>query len=212
MHFEDLLTIVEDEPLFESSMLLAGDIDPASVQRQLSRWRAAGRILQLRRGLYSLAPPYRKVKPEPFLVANRLVSPSYVSLQSALAHWGMIPESVPVVTSVTSARGGRRETELGVFTYRHVQTGWLQGYRRQQLSMGQSALLALREKALLDLVYLTPRADDPEYLRELRLQGLDHLDLGFLRRLAESSGHPKLLNAVAIIAQLARHEETYEPL
>jgi len=86
MEFSQLLEIVGDEPVFESGLLLAGEVDPSDVRRQLSRWMQTGRITQLRRELYALAPPYQKVKPHPFLVANRLVRGSYVSLQSALAH------------------------------------------------------------------------------------------------------------------------------
>ena len=73
MKFDALLEVVESEPVFETGWLLAGDIDPADVRRQLSRWVRAGRIVQLRRGLYALAPPFRKAIPHPFLVANRLV-------------------------------------------------------------------------------------------------------------------------------------------
>ena len=79
-----------DEPVFETGLLLAGDVDPVDVRRQLSRWTAAGYLYQVRRGLYALAPPYRKVEPHPFLAANRIVRPSYVSLQSALAFHGFI--------------------------------------------------------------------------------------------------------------------------
>lgn len=86
MEFERLMEIVGDQPVFESSLLLPGDVDRANVQRGLSRWTKEGRLYQLRRGLYALAPPYQKVKAHPFLVANRMVQPSYVSLQSALAY------------------------------------------------------------------------------------------------------------------------------
>lgn len=72
MEFGHLLRIVEDEPVFDTGLLLAGDVDPADVRRQLSRWTTAGRLYQLRRGLYALAPPFQKVKPHPFLVANRV--------------------------------------------------------------------------------------------------------------------------------------------
>lgn len=51
--------------------------------------------VQLRRKLYALATPWRRVHPHPFLIANELHHPSYVSLQSALAYHGMIPEAVP---------------------------------------------------------------------------------------------------------------------
>ncbi len=122
MKFERLLETVGDEPVFEPGLLLAGDVDPADVRRQLSRWVEAGRLYQLRRGLYALAPPYQKVKPHPFLVANRLVRGSYVSLQSALAHCGLIPEYVPVTTSVTTSRPARWDTPLGIYDFRHIQS------------------------------------------------------------------------------------------
>ena len=55
MRFEDLLGIVGSEPVFETGLLLTGDVDPVDVRRQLSRWTRAGRLYQLRRGLYALA-------------------------------------------------------------------------------------------------------------------------------------------------------------
>ena len=213
MRFEDLLEAVEEEPLFETGLLLAGDVDPGDVRRQLSRWVKAGRLYQLRRGLYALAPPFQKVAPHPFLVANRLVPGSYVSLQSALGHYSLIPEFVPVTTSVTVGRPARWDTPLGTYDFRHIQTELLTGYRRPSLGEGQEAFLATPEKALLDLVYLEPGADSPEYLSELRLQNMDGLDLESLRRQAEASGKPKLRRAAAEIARLAETEaQEYVPL
>src|SRR3990170_8075332 len=113
MKWRQLIEIVGDAPVFETGLLLAGSADPADVRRQLSRWARAGQLYQLRRGLYTLAPPFQKVKPHPFVIANRLVRASYVSLQSALAHYGLIPEYVPVVTSVTTKRPGHWDTPLG---------------------------------------------------------------------------------------------------
>ena len=62
MEFARLLEIVGDEPVFETGLLLAGDVAPTAVRRQLSRWTKAGRLYQLRRGLYALAPPFQKIK------------------------------------------------------------------------------------------------------------------------------------------------------
>ena len=59
MEFRHLLQVVGDEPAFETGLLLAGDVAPADVRRQLSRWVKAGRLYQLRRGLYALAPPFQ---------------------------------------------------------------------------------------------------------------------------------------------------------
>jgi predicted transcriptional regulator of viral defense system len=206
MRFDELLHIVGDEPVFETGLLLAGDVDAGDVRRQLSRWCAAGRIVQLRRGLYALAPPYRRREPDRFLVANRLVAGSYVSLESALSAFGLIPEHVPVVTSVTTHRPGRWDTPLGSFLYQHIGPRWLHGYRTEAVSAGQTALIATPEKALLDLVYLTPGGDTLAYLAELRLQNLDRLDLATLNELASRSGKPKLRRAAAAVRSLADSE------
>lgn len=211
MDFKRLLQIVGDEPAFETGLLLASEGDPDHVRRQLSRWVQAGRLYQLRRGLYALAPPYQKGKPHPFLAANRMSRGSYISLQSVLAHYGLIPEYVPVVTSVTTTRPGRWETPLGIFEYRHIRPALFFGYRRLELGSGQVAFVAMPEKALLDLIYLTPGGDTLDYLQELRLQNLERLDLAALRQMSERFERPKMVRAVEGIVTLARAEaEEYE--
>ena len=213
MEFGDLLRVAGDEPVFETSLLLAGNVDPRDVRRQLSRWTSAGRLYQLRRGLYALAPPYQKVKPHPFVCANRMVRGSYVSCQSALAQYGIIPENVPVVVSVTTARPARWSTPLGAFEFRHIKTGLLRGYQMLELGGGQKALVATPEKALLDLAYLHPGADSPDYLRELRLQNTDRLDLNEMQRLAALLGSAKLRRVSALVVEQARAEaKEYETL
>lgn len=206
MNFEKLLQIVGQEPVFKTSLLLAGATNPDAVRQQLTRWTQAGRLYQLRRGVYALVPPFQKTKPHPFVIANRLVNGAYVSLQSALAYHGLIPEYTPVTTSVTTGRPGHFETPLGVFDYRHIQRAWLRGYKRVEVSAEQFAFVATPEKALLDLIYLTPFADDHFFLTELRLQNLETLDVHALQELVHSSGRPKLVRAAKYLAVLAHSE------
>jgi hypothetical protein len=207
MKFEALLAIVGEEPVFETGFLLAGDVGPADLRRQLSRWVKGGRLLQLRRGLYALAPPYRKLRPHPFLVANRLVRGSYVSLQSALAYHGVIPEHVPVTTSVTTGRPQRRENPLGSFEYHRVSPGVLSGYRLERFGDGQEALVATPAKALADLVRLVPGADSPAYLSELRLQGFEKIDATELKTHPILGHRPKIRRAFQNLAALAAEQE-----
>jgi predicted transcriptional regulator of viral defense system len=197
MKFEELLSIVEDEPVFETSLLLSGDVDPVDVRRQLSRWAGNGRLYRLRRGLYALAPPYRKVKAHPFVVANRMVRPSYVSLQSAMAIHGLIPESVPVTTSITTGRPGEFSTPLGAFVFRHVRTPLFQGFREFEMDTLQPAFVATPEKALLDLLYLEKGSDSEAYLAELRLEIDDGFDLEELERFSRIFRSGKVRRAVA---------------
>jgi predicted transcriptional regulator of viral defense system len=188
-------------------------VDRANVQRQLSRWTRARRLYQLWRGLYALAPPFQKVKPPPFLVANRMVKPSYVSLQSALSYYSLIPEVVPVTTSVTTSRPGSWDTTLGRYVFRHIKTELFQDYRLLNVGDEQEAFVASPEKALLDLIYLEPGADSRAYLKELRLQNLEMLDLDRLQHQAELTDSPKLRRAAARVAAQARSQVAeYETL
>ncbi len=213
MRFIDLLATVTGEPVFETGLLLAGDRDPGDVRRQLSRWVAAGRLLRLRRGLYALAPPYRQLRPHPFLVANQLQRGSYVSLQSALAYHGLIPEHVPVTTSVGPGGTRRWHNPIGRFEFRHLASALVHGYEHLEVTAGQWAFVAGPEKALLDLVHLVPAGDHPEYLRQLRLQHLENLDQEALQGLAQRSGKPKLRRAARrVIALAATETAEYETL
>ncbi len=213
MKFERLLEIVGGEAVFETGLLLAGEADPVDVRRQLSRWVRAGKVYQLRRGLYALAPPFQKVKPHPFLIANHMVRGSYVSGESALAFYGLIPEYTPLTISVTSRRPAVWQTPLGEYQFRHIKPAAFTGYELVELPEGQQAFMASPEKALLDLVHLTPGGDRQDYLRGLRLQNLARLDLGCLQSLADQFDRPKLKRASMHIAELARAEQMeYQPL
>ncbi len=214
MNFRELVEIVGNEPIFETGFLLAGDVDPADVQRQLSRWTKAEQLYQLRRGLYALAPPYQKISPHPFYVANRLIpTGSYVSLQSALGYYGLIPEYVPIVTSVTTGRPTRWDTPLGTHEFRHIKTELLYGYQSIDFGQNQAAFVATPEKALLDLIYLEPKADSLNYLEALRLQNVEQLDLDQLQQFAQRAKSPKLVRAVSNISAIVQTEtEDYEAL
>jgi len=199
--------LVADEALFSSALLLAGDVSAALVRLQLSRWVKTGRLLQLRRGLYALSPTWRKVEPHPFLIANRLRRGSYVSLQSALAYHGVIPEHVPMVTSVGPGRPGTVRTPLGAFQFNHLAGTLLFGYSRVEIASRQFAFVASPEKALLDLVHLTPGSDSSGFLQELRLQNPASISLSTLDQLAQRSGKPKLVRAARLVRPLLAAEK-----
>jgi len=206
MEFETMLEIVGDEPVFRTGLLLAGDVDSIHVRRQLGRWVKAGKVYQFRRGLYALAPPYQQTRPHPFLVANQLVRPSYVSLQSALAYYGLIPEYVPVTTSVTSDRPREFTTPLGKYKFQRVKVERFFAFNLEDLGDGQNAYVALPEKALLDLAYLQPGGDSLQYLRGLRLQNLEQLDPASLSEIVQKFDSHKIERAAENIIQIMREE------
>jgi predicted transcriptional regulator of viral defense system len=197
MKHEELLRRVPDHGVFRTGQILAGEKRPADVRRQIDRWTRSGKVFQLRRGVYMVGSPYAKSPPHPFLVANVLARGSYVSLQSALAHYGMIPEHVPVITSVTTGRPEELSTSSGRFQFRHVARHLFNGFTEIEVAPGQRVLLATPCKALIDLLYLTPRSDGADYLRELRITWPSGFDVAELSRVAADIGSKKVVRAVA---------------
>ena len=95
---------------------------------------------------------------------------------------------------------------------RHVKFNLLRGYCMTDLR-SQQALVATPEKALLDLVYLQPGGDYEEYLRELRLQNLDRLNIDALRIQSDGFNKPKVHRAVEVTNRLAQSEtQEYQDL
>ena len=209
MKWQNLLHLLGGMTLFEASALLAGSDSPGEVRRQLSRWAASGRLIQLRRGLYVVAPPFAGEAPNLLTVASRIRVPSYLSLQSALSYHGVIPESVPVVTSVTTSRPGQFDTPVGLFSYRHLKRDLFWGYREVDLEAGQKAFVATAEKALLDLYYLTAGVLDSSFVRELRLAP-DSLDVECLRSFAARAAKPRLTRAVDLTIRILEEDRIGE--
>lgn len=213
MYFQQVVHRLAKLPVFESGHLYAGAGSRHQVQRQLADWVRAGKVIQLRRGLYTVASPYRAEHPHTYVIANHLVGGSYVSLHTALSHYDLIPEHVAVVTSVTTGRPGTWKNVYGHFSYQHIQPALFFGFHYRQLTQTQWAYVASPEKALLDLVYLTPDADSSGYIRALRLQNLDQLNIDRLAAYVERAAKPKLKRALSHILEVARAEQTeYVPL
>lgn len=195
MEWRAFLERFGDCAVIEPAMVYAGEANPDALQVQLSRWVRNGRLVKLARGRYALAPPYRRVELSLEHVANRLVYPSYVSLERALSWYSLIPEEVPVVTSVTTARPRVLENALGTFRYRHVRRDLFWGFVSETLR-GQECLVAHAEKAVIDLFYFRPGVPNNEEIQETRFQNLDRLDETRLLAFAHRTGVKKVITGV----------------
>lgn len=204
MNIDKLAGYVADSPVFNAEMLRVGKADPRSVNVQLSRWKKAGKIIQLRRGLYLMNSPYVKLPAGYDLyIAGALHNPSYISLHKALEYHGLIPEGVPVYTCVTTRRPVTVRNPVGEFTYRHLRQGLFWGYEKADTAAGEF-FVASPEKALLDLFYLDGVKISEAYLEELRLQNLETLDLDRLGVFAQKAGSPGLIKAAGKLAAYVR--------
>ena len=139
-------------------------------RNNLTRWCRKGLLVKLRNEFYAF-PEFRQVPDASRYVANLIYSPSYISLHSALAFYGMIPEEVVQVTSVTTLRTARFENPFGSFHYQNVKTPLYFGFEIKLMQDGRGLKLATPEKALLDLLYLYPFYNTEQEMEDLRLDG-----------------------------------------
>ena len=129
----------------------------------LHRAIARGEIDRLKPGLYCLSERWRAKTVHPFALASVLLTPSHISVESALRYHGLIPEAVREVASVTTLRSRSFNTSLGNFTYRTVPSRHPRaGVRAVSLSGDLWAFVATPLRAIADLVYLRRGVDYQE--------------------------------------------------
>ncbi len=211
MKWHEFLKKAGNLPVIDVEVLLAGVADIRPVKVQISRWVKSGKLIQVKRGIYLLSKDYRKKDVfEPYL-ASILMSPSYISLEKALEYHGLIPESVPVYTSVTTKRPAKYVTKAGVFSYRRVKKPLFWGYDSVCVDR-QTAFVAFPEKALLDLFYLNGMDISPAYLKELRLQNTEKIDtarlLAFAKRFKSRGIMTAAKRVVKYITKEAENQKT----
>ncbi|MCF7838022.1 MAG: hypothetical protein K9N49_05280 [Candidatus Marinimicrobia bacterium] len=142
--------------------------DPGFDRNNFVRWTRKGYLVRLRREWYAFAEHVGRPDMATY-VAGRIYRPSYISLHSALSFYGLIPESVVQITSVTSLKTATFKNAFGEYSYQSVREDLMFGYEPRALAGGRSALFATREKALLDLLYLYPFYMTEQALGDLRL-------------------------------------------
>jgi len=200
MRWEEFLKKVVNLPVVETEFLLAGVTDQRPLKVQISRWHKSGNLVQLKRGFYLLAEPYRRREVYDFYLASVLVKPSYISFEKALEYYGLIPEAVAAYTSVTTKRPCRFTRDKWIFDYRHIKNDFFWGYNSVTLNK-QTAFIACPEKALLDLCYFKGREISAKYLRGLRLQNVGKIDSGRLFEFAEKFNRPGIIKAARLIRE-----------
>ncbi|MBI2069107.1 MAG: hypothetical protein HYT79_00760 [Elusimicrobia bacterium] len=165
-------------------------------------WVKKEKLMRLRRGLYAL-PPQMSAQPlSGEAAASLLYFPSYLSLESALSHYELIPERVAEWTSITTRKTMRFVNSLGRFSYCHVTPKRFFGFDRLE-GQGSITYLARPEKALLDWIYLDDRkvADPGDYIDILRLQNTESLSR---KKLMETAGRFESKKIAVAAAALSR--------
>jgi len=150
--FVDIRSRIQTE-IFDYQALTDALKDLSAPRDKTTLLLRQGVIVRVKKGLYVFGDKYRRYPYSKELLANLVYGPSYVSLDYALAHHGLIPERVEALTSVTPSRSRRFDTPVGLFIYRRVPArAYEVGMVRVEGEHGQAFLIASPEKALADKV------------------------------------------------------------
>lgn len=153
MNYFEFKRKIEELPFFETKelRLVLGNEFKGSMLVNLKNWIRKGHLIMLRRGLYIIAEEAEKT--DPMSLATKMYQPSYVSMEKALNFYGIIPEAVFTVTSVTTRKTKEFNTKLGNFSYQKIKKEAFGGYETKKNGK-ISFNVALPEKALVDFFYL----------------------------------------------------------
>ncbi|PIR42588.1 hypothetical protein CO058_02920 [candidate division WWE3 bacterium CG_4_9_14_0_2_um_filter_35_11] len=174
MNWNDLQKTAKLTPIFTLNDVLKWFPDEGENQIlvQLSRFVKHGLLSQPRKGIYLLTE--YKLE-DPFLLANLLRNPSYISLETAMNYYGLIPDIPASITSVTTKKTKTYVNTYGKFIYRSVKSELFFGFEQVQSRNNHlfGYKIATPEKTLLDYLHLNPHVDN---LDELRLRNTENID------------------------------------
>lgn len=164
MKYLDFQTALQAFPVFSIK-----DIEkqfPEFDRRRLVEWQEKGYLTKIRRGFYCFSS---KKKNQDFLyfAANKIYTPSYISLESGLAFYNLIPEAVFTTVSISTRNTANFGTPIGHFKYRHIKPTLFFGYRLLQLQK-ITIKIAEAEKVILDYLYLN-KINSVEEMKALRI-------------------------------------------
>lgn len=161
MNFIQFKTTMREFPVFSVADVRAAfrNFD----RRRLSEWQKKGYIQKIIKGYY-MFPEVDLNEKTLWSIANKIYKPSYVSLETAMAHYGLIPESVYAITSISTRRTYSFETPVGLFSYKTMKPARFFGY-----TLLNGIKMATMEKAVLDYLYIHPGIGEATDFSSLRI-------------------------------------------
>ena len=140
----------------DTAALKAALDDYKSPKDKITTLEQSGLLIRLKRGLFVVAPMVHSQPLSKELIANHIYGPSYISLQTALSFYGLIPERVHTVCSMTTKRSSSFINPLGNFDYITVPAAYFAiGIRQEIVNNNYAYLIATPEKALCDMIVET---------------------------------------------------------
>ncbi len=153
---------------------------------KITQLLAKQEIIRIKKGLYVFGKPWQQQTISLEILGNLIYGPSYISREYALAHYGLIPERVHTITSMTTGRKKTFETPLGQFTYEHLSLErYILGVSLMSIDEKRTCLFASKEKALCDTIFLNSPIESPSEMQEHLLENL-RIDENDLRQIDQS--------------------------
>ncbi|MEW6408488.1 MAG: type IV toxin-antitoxin system AbiEi family antitoxin domain-containing protein [Patescibacteria group bacterium] len=201
MQLSDLKNRLRNYPVFSTRDLQLFDkVSKHTLETQISNWVKKGELIQLKKGLYCFNPKISGAEISKLVIANKLYEPSYISLEYALSYYGIIPDVVFQITSITNKKTSKFENKLGIFYYHHVKSLMFFGFHQKKIS-NNVVLIADKEKALIDYLYINLNRIEPKmkYLKELRLQNVKQLGKTKLGLYARATHKIKIMQVIELL-------------
>lgn len=189
MNYAQFRNKVKYYPFFSSSIFKYLTKDPDILRDQIVDWVRKGYVISLKRGVYTLNDDDRKVGVSQYFLANNLYSPSFISLESALSYYGLIPEGVYAITSITSKKTQNFENDFGHFIYHHLKQSLFDNFVSEKDEYSNIFNIAVPEKAIIDFFYFRTKGmrkiKDDIFEVSFRLQNLEILDKNKIKNIAD---------------------------
>jgi len=161
------------ETLFQQGLFSVSHIRlffPDFNSDNLLYWQKKGYIIRLRNGWYCFKE-FTTIPDYHFLVANHIYTPSYISHQEALLFYGLIPEHIVDSTSVTTKKTAVFSLINRTYKYYSISPKYFFGYELKEMMVNglkRNFMIADREKAILDLLYIFDFYKTEQDISELR--------------------------------------------
>jgi len=204
MQYIELKNWLKDFTVF--SLADIKSIDAAFHRRRLNEWQDKCYIKKLIKGYYIFSD-LELNENVLFEIANRIYNPSYISFETAMSYYGLIPESVYGITSASTRRTYKFRTKIAEFSYRTITPRLFFGYTMVEYD-NKCFKIASVEKALLDYFYINTKINGKEDLLSLRIDKnafFNKVNKTNLFSLLKKFDKKKLTKRVKLLWEIMKH-------
>jgi predicted transcriptional regulator of viral defense system len=169
MTFRTFRTSFQHYPFF--SIKEIEKLYPRFDYKNLGYWQEKKYVQKIRNGHYILTEKGLDTDTL-YFISNQMYAPSYISLETALSHYGFIPEGVFKITAISTLKTQSFTTPMGVFSYQNLKPSLYFGYNL--IPFGDfNFKIADAEKTILDYLYLHPELNSEDHFFEMRFNALE---------------------------------------